>query len=55
MSLGDWFCVNRKSGTGGGGWVHLKDANSMAVSGLSVEANWFFSYGRLAFLEILIC
>jgi len=37
MSLGDWFCVNRKSGTGGGGWAHLKDANSMVVSGLGCE------------------
>jgi len=34
MSLGLWFCVSRKGGTGGGGWVHLKGANSMAVSGL---------------------
>jgi len=55
MSFGERFCFGRKGGIGGGGWVHLKDANSMAVSGLSVEANWFFSYGRLAFLEILIC
>ena len=28
------FCVNRKGGTGGGGWVHPKGANSMAMSGL---------------------
>ena len=34
MSLGLRFCVSRKGGTGGGGWVHLKGANSMAVSGL---------------------
>ena len=34
MSLGDKLCVSRKGGTGGGGWVHPKGANSMAVSGL---------------------
>jgi len=34
MSLGLRFCVSRKGGTGGGGWVHLKDVNSMAASGL---------------------
>jgi len=26
--------MSRKGGTGGGGWVHPKGANSMAVSGL---------------------
>ena len=35
MSLGDRLCVSRKGGTGGGGWVHPKGANSMAASGLS--------------------
>ena len=34
MSLGDRFCNSRKGGTGGGGWVHPKGANSVAVSGL---------------------
>jgi len=34
-SFGDRFWVSRKGGTGGGGWVHLKGANSMAVSGLA--------------------
>ena len=34
MSFGDRFCVSRKGGTGGGGWVHLLSANSMAVSWL---------------------
>jgi len=34
MSFGDRFCLSRKGRTGGGGWVHLKSANSMAVSGL---------------------
>ena len=36
MSLGDRLCV-AKGGAGGGGWVHLKGANSMATSGLSFE------------------
>ena len=31
MSLGDRFCVSRKGRTRGGGWVHLKFANSVAV------------------------
>ena len=34
ISLGLRFCVSRKGGTGGGGWVHPKGANSMAASGL---------------------
>ena len=34
MSLGDRLCASRKGGAGGGGWVHPKGANSMAVSGL---------------------
>jgi len=33
MSLGLRFCVSTKGGTGGGGWVHPKGANSMAASG----------------------
>ena len=37
MSLGDRFCVSRKGGTGGGGWVHSKGANSMTVSELASE------------------
>ena len=32
MSLGDRFCDSRKGGTRGGGWVHPKGANSMALS-----------------------
>ena len=28
------FCVSRKGGTGGSGWLHWKRENSMAVSGL---------------------
>jgi len=34
MSFGDRLCFSRKDGIGGGGWVHQKGANSMAVSGL---------------------
>ena len=32
MILGDWFCMSRKGRTGGGGLVHPKGVNSMAVS-----------------------
>ena len=39
MSLGLRLCVSRKGGTGGGGWVHLKGANSMAVSGLVLRSD----------------
>jgi len=35
MSLGLRFCVSRKGQTEGGGWVHPKGANSMAMSGLT--------------------
>jgi len=38
MFFGEWFCMSRKGGTGGGGWVHSKGANSMAASGLAVES-----------------
>jgi len=34
MTSGDRFCFSRKGWTGGGWWVHLKGADSMAVSGL---------------------
>jgi len=39
MSLGLRFCVSRKGETGGGGWVHLKGANSMAASGLVLRSD----------------
>ena len=39
MSLGLRFGVSRKGGTGGGGWVHTKGANSMAASGLVFRSN----------------
>ena len=35
MSLGDWFHISRKGGTGGGGLVHPKGENSLAMSGLA--------------------
>jgi len=38
MPFGDTFCVSRKDRTGGGG-VHPKGANSMAVSGLGFRMN----------------
>ena len=39
MSLGDRFCVSRKGGTWGGGWVHPKGANSMVTSGLAFRSD----------------
>jgi len=39
MSLGLRFCMSRKGGTGGGGLVHPKGANSMAASGLIFRSN----------------
>jgi len=39
MSLGLRFCMSRKGGTGGGGWMHPKGANSMAASGLIFRSN----------------
>ena len=39
MSLGLRFCPSRKGGTGGGGWVYPKGANSMATSGLVFRSN----------------
>ena len=37
MSLGNWFCMSRKGGTGGGGSVHPESENSMAMYGLAVK------------------
>ena len=45
MSLGLGFCVSRKGGPGGGGWVHPKGANCMAASGLIFRSN-LVSTGR---------
>ena len=44
-SLGLRFCVSRKGGTGGGGWVHPKGAYSMAVSRLVFRSD-LVSTGR---------
>ena len=45
MSFGDRFCFSRKGRIGGGGWMHPKGANSMAVSGL-VSRNDLVGTGR---------
>jgi len=45
MSLGLGFCMSRRGRIGGGGWVHPKDANSVAVSGL-VSRNDLVGTGR---------
>jgi len=37
MSLGNWFCMSRKGGKGGGGLVHPESENSMAMYGLAVK------------------
>ena len=37
MSLGNWFCMSRKGGTGGGGLVHPESENSMAMYGLAMK------------------
>jgi len=39
MSYGDRFCLSKKGGIGGGGWVLPKGANSMAMSGLGCRNN----------------
>ena len=45
MALGVRFCVNRKGGTRGGGWVQQKGANSMAMFGL-ISRNNLVGTGR---------
>jgi len=45
------FYVSRKSGTEGGGWVHLKGENSMAVTWLTVETPWLALGGPLSLHE----
>jgi len=37
MSLGNWLCMSRKDGTGGGGLAHPESENCMAVYGLAVK------------------
>ena len=39
MSLGLRFCVSRKGGTGGGGWMHPNGANSRAASELVLRSD----------------
>jgi len=39
MSFGDRFFFSRKGWIGGGGWVHPKGENSIAVSGLVSKSN----------------
>ena len=51
MSLGDRFCMSRKGGIVGGGWVHPKGGNSMAVR--YVERSWLALGGPfLSFLAL---
>jgi len=52
MSLKLRFCVSRKGRTWGGGWVHPKGANRMAVSGLVFEVTWLAPGGP--FLPFLV-
>ena len=33
-----WFCVSRKGGTGGGGWVHPQGGMHMVAAGLGCES-----------------
>jgi len=40
MALGLRFCVSRKGGTGGGGWVHPKVQTALPCLGSSLEATW---------------
>ena len=37
MSLGNWFCMSRKGGIGGGGLVHPKSENNLDTYGLAVK------------------
>ena len=50
--FGDRFCYNRKGGTGGGGWVYPKGADSMAISGLSFRNTLVGSRWAIA---VLLC
>jgi len=47
MSFGDRFFFSRKGGIGGGGWVHPKGADSMAVLGSGLETTWLALGGPL--------
>jgi len=50
ISLGDWFCVSRKGGTGEVGWyIHPKGENNMAVCGFG----WKKSLSRVIVQMVL--
>ena len=42
------------SGTGGGGWVHLKGANSMTASGLGC-GKALVGTGWASYMSLLLC
>ena len=44
MSLGNWFCMSRKGGTGGGGLVHPESENSMAMYWLAASKGPFLLF-----------
>jgi len=48
----DRFYVSRKGGTGGGRWVHLKAANSMATSGIGFKKALV---GMVSAISLLLC
>ena len=54
MSMGLRFCVSRKGGPGGGGWLHPKGANSMAASGLIFRSDLVVT-GRAVSILFGIC
>jgi len=44
MSLGSWFRMSRKGGTGGGGLVHPESENLMAMYGLVASVGPFLLF-----------
>jgi len=52
ISLGDWFCMSRKCGTGGGGLVHPEGEYSMAMFGFgSISLTLPYTGAKLQKLE----
>jgi len=49
MTFGDRFCFSRKGRIGGGGQVHPKGADSMAVSGPSYRNTFWWA------IAVLLC
>ena len=47
MSLGNWFWMSRKGGTGGGGLVHPESEDSMAMYGWLTHFSYFKCNGDL--------